>query len=213
MDLYEKYHTSRGDERRGLFEIARDEFGVASGLYPGCFVHVTPSFFIPQMAYVDSDARASCFFRTGKAAAVISREKVYEVEPEIAFYPEDYTMSLPLDDGSFDLLISQYAGPVSEHCKRYLRSGGILIANNSHGDAGLAHNDRDFELVAVINRRGARFTLSTPDLSEYFVPKTKTLPEDRATAREYLMALGRGVGYVKSAADYVFRKVAARGRR
>ena len=77
MDLYEKYHTSRQDERRGLFEIARDEFAVASGLYPGCFV-----------------------------------------------------------------------------------------------------------------------------------PKSKALPEDRAAARDYLMELGRGVGYVKSAADYVFRKVA-----
>lgn len=207
MDLYEKYHTSRQDERRGLFEIARGEFGVERGLYPGCFVHVTPSFYIPEMAYVDSDANAARFFKAGKATALVAREKVYQGDAQVAFYAADYTDALPLMDGSFDLMVSQYAGPISEHCKRYLRSGGILIANNSHGDAGLAHNDPDFELVAVIQRRVTKFTLSRSDLGAYFVPKTKALPTDRDAARAYLLDLGRGVGYVKSAADYVFRLV------
>jgi hypothetical protein len=49
MSLYEKYHASRQDERLGLFESVRAEFGVTRGLYPGCFVHVTPSFVIPEM--------------------------------------------------------------------------------------------------------------------------------------------------------------------
>jgi len=207
MDLYEKYHTSRSDERRGLFEIARREFGAARGLYPGCFVHVTPSFFIPDMVYVDSIASAARFFRARKASALVAREKVYAGDAQIAFHPLDYTDPLPLVDASFDLLISQYAGPISEHCRRYLRPGGILIANNSHGDAGLAHNDPAFELVAVINRRGTRFTLSTKALDACFVPKKTKVPEDRAAARAFLMKLGRGVGYTKSPADYVFQKV------
>ncbi|MGC9347630.1 MAG: hypothetical protein ACP5JG_05790 [Anaerolineae bacterium] len=206
IDLYEKYHTSRDFERRGLFEIAREEFGVGGGLYPGCFVHVTPSFFIERMVYVDSDKRAKRFFEAGEAQALVEREKVYDGPAEVAFYRQDYAKALPLEDNAFDLLISQYAGPVSEPCKRYLRPGGILIANNSHGDAGLAHNDPAFELIAVINRRRTRFTLSTKNLDAYFVPKTKTLPEDRAEARDYLLRLGRGVGYTKGAADYVFRK-------
>jgi hypothetical protein len=206
MDLYEKYHTSRDDERRGLFEIARRKFGVERGLYPGCFVHVTPSFFVERMVYMDSDKRAERFFEQGEAQALVEREKVYDGPAEMAFYRLDYAKDLPLEHNALDLLISQYAGPVSEHCKRYLRSGGILIANNSHGDAGLAHNDPAFELIAVIHRRGTRFTLSTKNLDAYFVPKTKTLPEDRAEARDYLLRLGRGVGYTKSAADYVFRK-------
>ena len=207
MDLYEKYHRSRQDERRGLFEIARKEFGLERGLYPGCFVHVTPSFYLPRMVYVDSDANAAQFFRTGLAADLVAREKAYRSEPEITFYGDDYREPLPVVDASFDLLISQYAGPVSEHCKRYLRPGGILIANNSHGDAGLAHNDDGFELIGVIHRRGTHFTLSTKSLDAYFVPKTVELPEDRTALRAHLMELGRGIGYVKSAADYVFRRV------
>ena len=206
MSLYVKYHTSRDDERRGLFAIAQAEFGTVRGLYPGCFVHVTSSFFIEQMAYVDSDVRAAKFFNSGEARALAEREKVYETKAEIIFYRQDYSAPLPLAEETFDLLVSQYAGPVSEHCKRYLRPGGILIANNSHGDAGLADNDPDFELVAVINRRGQRFTLSTRDLTAYFLPKTQTLPADQAEARAYLLRLGRGVGYTKRAADYVFRK-------
>jgi SAM-dependent methyltransferase len=208
MNLYDKYHRSRQDERRGLFEIAREEFGVDRGLYPGSFVHVTPSFYLSRMNYVDSDANAARFFRAGLAAELVTQEKLYECEPEITFLHEDYTNPLPLVEESFDLLISQYGGPVSEHCKRYLRPGGILIANNSHSDAGLARNDDDFELVGVIHRQGTRFTLSIEGLDAYFVPKTKKLPEDKAARRAYLMELGRGVGYVKSAADYVFRKVA-----
>jgi hypothetical protein len=207
-NLYDKYHRSRQDERRGLFEIARKEFGLERGLYPGCFVHVTPSFYLPWMVYVDSDVNAARFFRTGLAAELVAKERVYGSEPEIMFYREDYREPLPVVDASFDLLISQYAGPVSEYCKRYLRRGGILIANNSHGDAGLAHNDDDFELIGVIHRRGTRFTLSTRSLDDYFVPKTVKLPEDKTALRAYLIELGRGVGYVKSAADYVFRRVA-----
>ena len=56
-----------------------------------------------------------------------------------------------MDDGSVELVISQYAGFVSENCKRYLPRGGYLIANNSHGDAGLASCDREFKFVAVVN--------------------------------------------------------------
>ena len=40
-------------------------------------------------------------------------------------------------EGRVDVLLSQYAGFISEPCKGYLRAGGVLVANNSHGDARL----------------------------------------------------------------------------
>ena len=34
--------------------------------------------------------------------------------------------------------------------ERYLKVGGILAVNNSHGDAGLASIDPDYEFIGVI---------------------------------------------------------------
>lgn len=42
---------------------------------------------------------------------------------EVRFLRADYTHQLDLSDGGVDLLISLFAGPVWEHCDRYLRPG------------------------------------------------------------------------------------------
>ena len=60
--LYEKYYTSNGFERADLFEMLVDKFGSKQALYPGSFVHITPSFAIPSVTYVDSDRRCPGFF-------------------------------------------------------------------------------------------------------------------------------------------------------
>jgi hypothetical protein len=43
---------------------------------------------------------------------------------------------------------------VSESCKKYLRKGAVLVANNSYGDASLASIDKDYRLIAAIQQRG-----------------------------------------------------------
>ena len=205
MNLYDKYHISRTDERLQLFEILRSELGVESGLYPGCFVHVTPSFVIPQMLYVDSDARARRFFEDGTADSIVRERKSYSRSARIEFTQQDYAKPLPIDEESVDILISQYAGLVSESCKPYLKPGWYLVANNSHGDAGLAYCDSEFELIAVIDRRGERFSLKTDTLDRYFIAKSQSIPSEPQELRDYLRDLGRGIGYKRSATDYVFR--------
>jgi hypothetical protein len=205
--LYEKYHTSREDERLGLFESVRAEFGVTRGLYPGCFVHLTPSFVIPQMHYVDSDRNASRFFADGFAKQLVDRNRTYDETPSLEFHRLDYRQRIPLEDGSVDLLISQYAGFVSEACTRYLTTGGYLIANNSHGDAGLAACDGEFRLVAVVNRRGDRWSLDTRNLSDYFIPKSRGVPHEPQELADHIRDLGRGIAYTNTATDYVFEKV------
>lgn len=47
----------------------------------------------------------------------------------------------------FDLLISQYAGFISDTCINYLKVNGYLLVNNSHADAGLAAIDKDYKLL------------------------------------------------------------------
>jgi len=207
VDLYGKYHLDRGDERLGLFSILRSEYGVERGLYPGCFVHVTPSFVIPEMVYVDTDSNARKFFEAGRAESLVLSRKQYRDEPSVVFIAGDYTDHLDIDDDCFDLIISQYAGFVSEACTRYLRRGGYLVANNSHGDAGLAHLNPDLEFVAAIQRRGERFSLTTQNLCDFFVPKSHAVPSDPSQLKEYLKVRGSGIGYKKSATDYLFRRL------
>jgi hypothetical protein len=91
---------------------------------------------------------------------------------------------------------------VSEACKRYLRKGGVLVANNSHGDAGLASVDKGYRLIAAIQRRGEHFWISTTHLDEYFVPAREV-----EVTREILYTTMRGIGYKRSASSYVFEKL------
>ena len=104
---------------------------------------------------------------------------------------------------SFDLLISQYAGFISPVCKVYLKVGGILVANDSHGDASMAVLDPDFELIAVARRRSGKYSLSEKGLEQYFVPK-----KEIEITPEYLRGTGKGVPYTRWVSNYVFRRVA-----
>lgn len=206
MDLYEKYHVEPGDERRGLFRILREEFRCVVGLYPGCYVHVTPSFYLPTVIYVDTAPRARHFFRSGAALRVIDEQKTFPGPATVRFHPQDYRLPLPVEDGTVDLLVSQYAGFVSDACSRYLRAGGLLVVNNSHGDAGLASVDPAFELVGVFLRDDDHFRLSTDRLGDYFVRTSAAPLPDRRDIRDYLKGLDHPLSYRKAADDYLFRK-------
>lgn len=180
-----------------------EHFAVQSALYPGSFVHLTPAFVFPVTCFVDTDKRAARFFADPVVLDFAKRQKSYDQDPMIRFHKADYARRIDEGDDTFDLLISQYAGFVSQACKRYLRINGLLLANNSHGDASMASIDSDYRLIAVVNRRGERFSLSQKDLSAYFVPKREV-----EITRQYLEQTQRGVGYKKSAFSYVFQRVA-----
>ena len=100
-------------------------------------------------------------------------------------------------------MISQYAGFISQCCKKYLKKGGILLANNSHGDASMAHLDGDFEFIGVIYRSNRQYRLTEKNLDKYFIPKKADLKVTKA----YLEKTQRGVGYTKTANAYIFRKL------
>lgn len=201
LQAYQDYEHSRGD-LGGLFSVLAEAFTIEQVLYPGSYIHLTPSFVFPSVTYVDTDRRARRFFADRQGVeALVERRKRYGGSPEIAFHHADYTTDLGEPDRSFDLLVSLYAGFVSEACKRYLRTGGWLVANNSHGDASLASIDPDYEFVAAIKHRGSRYRLTSEALDAYFVPK-----RNLEVTAELLRSTGRGVGYTKSAFAYVFRR-------
>jgi hypothetical protein len=202
VELYHKYYTSRNFERLELFQLLAARYGVESALYPGGFVHITPSLVFPITAYVDTDRQAIRFFADPAFREFVAEHKTYECEAQIVFYAKDYRTRFGAEDASFDLLISQYAGLVSRHCKRYLRVGGLLLANNSHGDASMASIDDDYALVAAISQRKGHYRLVDDNLDTFFIPKAEI-----DVTPEYIEELGRGIGYTRSASAYLFRRV------
>lgn len=104
---------------------------------------------------------------------------------------------------AIDLLVSLYAGFISEHCTRYLRIGGTLLVNPSHGDAALASVDPRYELAGVVISRNGNYRVDSNDLKTYLIP-TKEQP----VTVESLHRTGRGVAYTKSPFAYLFTRIA-----
>ena len=202
LDLYRSYFVERQFERLDLFQLIADEFEVKRVLYPGSFVHVSPSFVFPSVVYVDNDKQANKFFRSPEIHELIEKRKVYPQDASFMFHFADYRDGFDEKEKSFDLLISQYAGFVGQYCKPYLQKGGLLLVNNSHGDAGVAAIDKDYQLVAVFFLRNGRYKMSKSNLDDYFIPKSSA-----ELTKEYLMQLQKGIGYTKSGSAYLFRKI------
>lgn len=203
QELYKESYVDNNFERADMFESIKSRFNINSALYPGSFVHITPSFFIPEVVYVDNDQRARKFFEQRSSVAdLISKKRTYNADAVFQFISSDYSEQLELEEGSFDLLISQYAGFVSQECKKYLKIGGILLANNSHGDAGMAFIDEDYEFIAAVYVRNGKFHITERDLEFYFIPKKQI----RLT-KEYLREIKKGIECTKTANSYIFRRV------
>ena len=203
LDLYRKEYIEKQFERMDLFLQIKEKYRVENALYPGSYVHITPSFVFPQVVYVDSDKNAKKFFSDPEPVFhFIEEKKKYQTKSSFRFIHGDYSESLDLPENSFDLLISQWAGPVSQSCKRYLKPGGILLVNNSHADAGIAFLDTDYEFVASVRINNGKYNISGMKLEEYFIPKT-----DKSVTIESLLRSGRGIAYTKSANSYLFKKM------
>ena len=201
-DMYKKYFVDNGDERLGLFSLLAEKFSIETGLYPGSFVHITPSFVIPHMVYVDMDKRCESFFKSKNTRAFVDKNKEYEKPASYSFHKKDFNEGIPEKKGSFDILISLYAGFISRYCGEYLKKGKLLLANNSHGDAPLAYLDKKYELIGVVKRNGNSFSYSENALDSYFIPRGGK-PIDTETIEKTM----RGPAYTKTAYAYVFKKV------
>ncbi|MFD7785544.1 hypothetical protein ACFV4Q_21015 [Streptomyces nojiriensis] len=196
-------------DRTGLFLAVAAHTGARRTLYPGSYLDLTPSYALPDVTYLDSDPRArKAFADPAGALALAGLHRHYPQDPEITFVPGDYTRTLrELPEARWDLAVSLYAGPVSEHVTRCLKPGGWLLANNSHADAGLAHLNPAYRLAAAVHHRAGRYRLTTGNLERYLQPKASPHP-----TREQLHATGRGIAYTHPATAYLFRH-APHGRR
>ena len=200
-DLYKEYMQKVGD-RTELFALLGKKFDIESALYPGSYIDITPSFFYRKTVYIDNFKKTEKFFAKPDLMDLILREKRYERETTLRFYLRDYTKSIKELDEKFDLLISLYAGFVSKYCKKYLKKEGLMLVNNSHGDASMADLDKEFILFGVIYRSNRKLYFSQKNLEKYFVPK-----KEREITVECLEKMMKGIGYKKTASFYLFKKV------
>ncbi|MCH4890933.1 hypothetical protein EZV73_25355 [Acidaminobacter sp. JC074] len=193
---YQAYNDKIGD-RRDLYKLVAKTFNIKTALYPGSFIDIGPSLFIPKVIYVDHFKGAIKYFRDlQKVYTFINEEKDYLESSEILFYGMDYQEELPIKD--VDLIISQFAGFVGQATKRYLKQDGILLCNDSHGDATLAFCDDEFELVGVV----ISGEISTSNLDEYF----KFKRQGKINVEEVREKM-KGPKYKLQAANYLFKKI------
>ena len=198
--LYQQYFIDKHDERKMLFKKITELYQAQKGIYPGSFVHITPSFYIQDMTYIDSDKRISSFFENEKVLHFIEKNKQYNGRPSLHWYQADFSTELAIDKHSCDVMFSFYAGFISQSCKQYLKNDGILICNNSHGDASLAFVDGDYELLGVIKRNGARFSITDKDLHTYFKKKDGS-SIDKNKIRKRMV----GENFTKKGYAYIFK--------
>lgn len=199
---WKQYRDSIGD-RSGMFRLIVDQWPIEHALYPGSYVDLSPSAAIKKVTYVDTVARAARYFASSPAVATELGDQLRPgLEPQVSFLAADYTQQLPIPDDSVDLVISLFAGPVWEHCGRYLRPGGWLLANNSHGDASIAALDASLRLAGAVQHSADRYRLLTSDLESFLIPKR---PE--AADLDQIRRAGRGIAFTRSAFAYVFEKV------
>lgn len=192
-----QYQQTIGD-RSSLFEALADRWPVERALYLGSYVDLSPSTAIPSVTYVDTDARAARFFSDPD---LVQAELAGRTRPgtgaDVTFVALDYNSPLPVPDGSMDLVVSLFAGPTWDGCRRYLRPGGYLFANASHGEASLAALDPSLTLVATAHEEADGYRLDTEALSDYLIPK-------RPADAEKIRRSGRGVTYTRDAFAYLF---------
>lgn len=197
------YSESKSFDRYDVFLEVSKKFDIKKALYPGSYIHITPSLIIPEVVYVDSDKKAIKFFNNEEEIKkFIYNNKIYEEESKINFEAKDYYNKLNISEEYFDLLISQFAGFVSKACKKYLKKNGILLANDSHGDATLAKFDNDFEFVGVLDFQNGKYTFSAENLDGYF-----TFKKDRPIDIDKVIKTMKGPKYKNNIDYYVYRKI------
>jgi hypothetical protein len=201
-ELWAKQDQHEGDRWR-LFSAVAAAIDARTVLYPGCYVDIAPSFVFESVTYLDIDKRAPRFFAdTDGVADIIARHRG-PGEPDVTFIHADYTSDLDLPDEHFDLLVSLYAGFISEHCTRHLRIGGTLLVNASHGDAAMASIDPRYQLTGVVLTRSGGYRVDTTDLDSYLIPK-----KPQTITVDSLHESGRGVAYTRSPFAYLFTRTA-----
>lgn len=202
IQQYQKLYGDLQFERAGLFKILQENFHCRNILYPGCSVHITPSFFFPHVVYIDQNPDAAAFFlNTSLILEFINRNKKYKQTPYIRFLEQDYSISIPLMEEEYDLLISLFAGNVFRSCKQFLKKGGIFVTHHFQNEVREAATDPDYSLIFVVQYRKRKYILVDNHLEDFLKPEIN-VPDKR-----YIRQTSSGYEYQESEDYFIFKKM------
>jgi inorganic pyrophosphatase len=197
IDEYREYVGKTGSRLR-LYRMIAQSYDIKSALYPGSHIDIDPSLVIENVTYVDNFKGAIKFFKKIEIIdEFLQANKEYPQECHFNFIPEDYNSKLDIDP--VDLIISQYAGFVGQATKNYLKVGGILLCNDSHGDATLAKFDDDYKLIGTVDSSNK---ISSTELDKYFI-----LPKNKEIDLNAVMSKMKGLKYTLKPSNYIFKKI------
>lgn len=155
---YQDFVVAHGLERAEVFETIATRYAPASVLYPGCFLHLTPAFYFPRVAFLDKNERAAALFaQPHEVEAFVNDHKHYRQAPRIRFWQHDYNQALPLGRERYELLIVLHAPGALAAGKPWLAPGGLLLVNETYGQAQDAFQDPDFDLLGLFKGKGYAF--------------------------------------------------------
>ena len=199
---YQKQYADLRFERANLFKLIQEKYHPTEVLYPGCSIHITPAFYFPHVIFVDKSPEAVKFFANQKSVyELIARRRAYKRKPYFRFIAQDFTQPLQTPEKQFDLVMAIFTGGVTRACKRYLKTGGLLLTNNHQNDALEAAQESDLSLIADIQFRRGRYQLTENNSSSPI-----KINSQRSLTKNYLRQTSNGVEYIENEIYYLFKR-------
>ena len=174
LEKYLSHYGGINDWYLQAFQIANKKFFPRRILYPGSWIHITPSLVFPCVVYVDNSTKIGKFFINSEVIGYIKKHSKYKNKSRLVFYKSDYSKNFGEGKNSFDLLISLNSGFVSKDCAIFLKKHGLLLANNEHYDASMAYVDSKFKPIGVFKNSNS-LVLREEEIMSYFLT-TKEIP-------------------------------------
>ena len=86
IQAYKNYYIDREYEQVELFQLLKNAYEISRVIYPGSYIHVSPSFIFPDVVYIDSDKNAKKFFRSNELLLLVHERKW--PAPRKLYHPE-----------------------------------------------------------------------------------------------------------------------------
>jgi len=170
LDTYLSKYRGISDFHLEPLRLIWIKFRIKNVLYPGSWIHLTPSLVFPLVVYVDFFSKMQSMFNDNELNQYIKTNSDVKINPIIKYHELDYRNGIPEDEESFDLLISLSGGFVSDYCNSYLRKNGILFANNEHYDAIKAFTNEKFLPIGVFTSN-LKLIQKPESVQKYFLTK------------------------------------------